>query len=309
MSELITKDRVILTLSVLFALLLWIPQKLTKNYTHKIPLKVSVATPADRQVINDAIQPYPIEISGRGSNLFLLDGSIKSDTLELIYHGTGLSQTYGESEIINTLRSTYDINEEISIRADLTRLTFEFDSILSKEVPIKLNLEYQLASGYGQIGPVELTPSTVVITGPHELVKSIDKIETKTEIWPNLSTTYSEEITLQEDTSGTLQYSTMTTIATVPVDQLSEKEVFVSLSEHVKNKPDWKLFPDRILVRLSVPLQMYSMVQPEDIRLTLTPLGDQAVSVKVDSVPPQIHYISHSPKIVRYFKQQTDTTE
>jgi YbbR domain-containing protein len=298
-----TKDRVLLLLSILFALLLWIPQKLTKTYRHKILLNVSVNVPDNRQVVSEAVLQYPIEISGKGSKLYHLSGAIKRDTLRLPFDGEELTKEFFDSEIISTIRSQYNISDDISIRPELSQLAYEFDSIMTKVVPIKSMVRLSFQSGYGQVGEIKLEPTEVTVKGPHDVVSAIQQIATADISLENLTknTVKEVDILLHEKAART-SLSTNHTILKVEVDQLIEKEILVPLEEISQDGKTWKLFPDKILVRLSVPMRQHASISADDIQLTVQPQGEQAVSVSVAKIPNDVHYISHSPKIVRYFE-------
>ena len=303
-----TRDRVILGLSILIALLLWLPQKLTKSYRHNIALKIS-ATPADnRQLVQDAVKLFPIEISGRGSKLYKLSSDIKRDTINLSYLGENLRKTFSAGEIIAEVRDVYAIAEEISIRPDLTSLTFQFDSIMTKVIPVVSQIDPTLAAGYGMINEISIVPDEISITGPYDALQSISSIPTESIELADLKMKTTREVVLQVPVkSSGIRTSHGSVVAVIDVDQLVEKELIVPFDTFIEGGKSWKLFPDQILVTVSVPLRMLNDVRPADIQLKTTVQGDQAVSVDVDQVPQNIKYINHSPKILRYFEQPTDT--
>ncbi len=302
------KDRVLILLSTVFALMMWIPLKLSKSYRHKIPLKIGLTTANNRQVVQDKIKLYPVEISGKGSKLFKIDNDFKSDTIFMPYLGAELIKDFSSSEILSYIRSIYGISEDVSIRPDLSRLTFLLDSIKTKVIPVNSTVTYSFATGYGQINDLKMVPEEISITGPHDALSHIHSISTQSMDIADISANQTFDVALvkpEVQAEISLSHNQISTI--IEVDELVEKEVIIQLGEMMEDGKSWKLFPDRIIVTLSVPLSMLDQIHPEDIKSSLQKQGNQAVSVNINDVPKNVRYINHSPKILRYFEQPTDT--
>ncbi len=303
-----TKERLTLGLCLLIALVLWIPQKLTKNYTHKISIQVGVQTPNNRLTVGNTIESFPIEISGKGNKLYKLDNRLKRDTLLLPYSGSDLVREYDATEIIAHLRDRYEIPMAISIRPDIMQLSFEFDSITTKSVAVNPIIFFELKSGFGKIGQLKLRPPTVEITGPHEILNDIDFINSDTIDLGVLDQTTEKLLDLSAPNSISKKYiNPKQVVATIEIDQLAEKELTIQLNDFKKDGKLWNLFPDKVKVTLSVPLKQYHDLTASAVEIELSDLGNQAVSVSITKLPPNTDYITHSPKILRYFVQRNDT--
>jgi len=303
-----TKNRLALGLSFLIALLMWIPQKLTKSYRHKIALKISATPPQDRQISGQKIVSLPIEISGKGNKLSRLTSDIKTDTLLIPVFSKAMSTQISASEIITQAREKYHIPEEISIRPDVSFIRFSFDSVTTKILPVIADYSLIYKSGFNKIGLVTITPEDITVVGPHELLNDMTYLSTEDLYITEIDESIEAVIPLQiPEFKDEVVYSHRQVTFQLGVDELTEKEVMVELEGFDNDGQTWQLFPDKVLVRLGIPLNRHANFNRSNIKLKLSALGDQAVSVEVDSLPVDAVYISHSPKILRYFVQRNDS--
>ncbi len=303
-----TKDRLALGLSLFIALLLWIPQKLTKSYRHDLLLKISLDPPSNRQVSGKAVALVPLELTGSGNKLTGIKSAIKFDTIYIPYSGNGLNPEIDNATLFSHIRQVYNIPDAVSLKTEINTVKFLLDSITTKEVYILDDLNISYKSGFGPVGNIQLTPDRLRISGPHEMLNRIDTLLTAPQTLTAVDKNMTVQLQIEIDSSWRgVQVGQKFVQAKIEVDEMAEKEIIISLNDYKNDDKVWKLFPDKVLVKVSLPLSKYSSLSSENIHLELIDIGDQAAAVEVRNLPHDVRLINYSPKIIRYFVQRSDT--
>lgn len=127
-------------------------------------------------------------------------------------------------------------------------LFFDFQEVISKEVPIKPQLQLNLAKNYLLDGKLEITPSTVVVKGPRNEVDTITSVNSSRIDLTDLTSDFSRTaaISFPDGLRYTSFSETSITVAG-KVSRFSEKMMVIDVK--VLNLPPGtsiKMFPNKV---------------------------------------------------------------
>lgn len=129
-------------------------------------------------------------------------------------------------------------------------LFFDFQEVISKEIPVKPLLQLSLATNYLLDGTLEITPATVVVKGPRNEVDSITHVMSSKISLTDLTSDFTRTLAL--DLPDGLHYTTFSASSITisgKVSRFSEKMMLVQIK--VLNLPSGtsiKMFPEKVNV-------------------------------------------------------------
>ncbi len=195
-SKLLQSDTTLKILSLVLAIITWFAVVMFINTERTVdirdvPVKIDVENSAlstlGLDLISDETIVTNIKITGHSSVV----GSVTAEDIIVEAILTGISEpgTYNVAVKASNANSSRDFN---IVSATPDNFSLKFDRTSTKQVPVELQLgDIQVAEGY-IMENIVVSPTTVVVTGPEEIVgdvarcvirKSISKELTKNEVF------------------------------------------------------------------------------------------------------------------------------
>jgi hypothetical protein len=155
------------------------------------------------------------------------------------------------------------------VAIDTDTLFFDFQEVISKEVPVKPQLQLNLAQNYLLDGKLQITPSIVVVKGPRNEVDTITSVKSKRIDLVDLTSNFSRKSTIIV-TDGLRYTSFSETSVTVAgkVSRFSEKMMSVTIK--VLNLPNGtaiKMFPDEVHILCKGTLNTLKSLKDSDFEV------------------------------------------
>jgi len=148
-------------------------------------------------------------------------------------------------------------------------LFFDFQEVISKEVPVEPQLQLRLEQNYLLDGKLEITPSIIIIKGPRNEVDTIANVKSSRIELTDLTSDFSHEATISIPNG--LRYTTFSeTSVTVAgkVSRFSEKLIVIKVK--VANLPSGtslKMFPDEVSVLCKGTINTLKNLKPSDFEV------------------------------------------
>lgn len=146
-----------------------------------------------------------------------------------------------EKNLPNTMRL-------IDIEKDT--LFFDFQEVITKEVPVKPRIQLRLAQNYLLDGKLEITPETVLIKGPRNEVDTIVNVKSSRIDLTDLTTDFSRKAAIQMPQE--LRYTTFSKTSVTVAGKVSRfSEKLITVDVNVLNLPEGttiKMFPDAVKI-------------------------------------------------------------
>ena len=143
-------------------------------------------------------------------------------------------------------------------------IQFRFEDIMTKKVPVKLNISYDLAPQFKLYGPITITPDSILVSGLMGAVDTINCLPTITKKITNMNET--QELTVKLDikaTDNTVDISSTSINVYIPVEEFTESIITVPVEVNTADTAiNLKTFPEQVEITYHVFLKDYHRVEP-----------------------------------------------
>ncbi|WP_343069112.1 CdaR family protein [Hyunsoonleella aquatilis] len=259
----------LLFLSSSFVILIF--TKLSKEYTNTVAFEVKkINVPQDKVILNDSNNSVDIRLKTHGFKwlqYYLTKPQIAVDFSNEVYR-TGSSYVFAKSvSYLNEKKQFQNQVKLLSIAPDT--LMFRFDTNMVKKVPVLAKAEIQFAPGFDMLNEVEAYPDSIVVVGPHDMVESLQGLETELVQLDNVKTDISKKARLKlPKNRKDLKFSLDEVELVADVEKFTEGTVKIPI--RVINVPDSisiKCFPKEVNVSYYTSLEYFNTVKPKDFRV------------------------------------------
>ncbi len=304
------KRIVVFLACLLIATGLWFLNVLSKDYSTTLSYPVKYINPPQNQfLVNNP--PSIMELKVNAYGFTLLRQKIKFSFSPIVLNLTNITKNIEPSSNgfrINTNTIINQVSDQVSSEITVHNIRpeiffIQLDSLETKLVPIKTNIELKFKPQYNLKKAVITNPKQVNITGPAIILDTIDFLYTEEKIFDGLEyeITSTLEIIHPENTTVIPEKIELK----IPVEKFTEKEILIPIQ--IKNKPEnasIKLFPSEIKLTILVGLSEFETVDAskfevfvdyKNIKTEITSL-----EITVLSELPNVQIIRFTPESVEY---------
>jgi YbbR domain-containing protein len=253
---------------------LWFLNALGKDYAANVSYPVKYVNPPDKRFLaNNTPVKLDLKIEGQGFTILrykmmsfspiLLDIEQVTNNLE---PNSGIYKVQSKNlirEVSSQLSTEIQINE---ISPEILEIVL--DSLITKTVPVELDIDIEFVPQYNLKNPVKTVPDKVKITGPAIALEKISALKTKVSITNKLESDLSQEIELIHPERTTISPEKVNLI--IEVEKYTEKELKIPIE--IIHKPDKvriKLFPSEVKVLFTVGLSRFETIKPADFGISV----------------------------------------
>ncbi len=174
-------------------------------------------------------------------------------------HIANLSTSYIEKKLVEQ----YGLSKEL-ISITPQNLYFEFASVVSKKVPIKLNLQLGFERQFQLSDSLILSPDSVFVIGANESIDSIDFIQS--EFYEVNGINNSREIIVGLVNPGSIEdirISESETKVSLRVEKFTESTIELPITINKRDGMEVKTFPEKIKLTYLVALKDYKRINAD----------------------------------------------
>jgi len=305
-------DIKIYAICVVIASFIWLIMTLSDSYTEQIDFPVSYRNyPQGMILVNNPTDEISFNVKSQGFELASVAianrDSILIDLSTIEYRKT----KYGRYvAAIATKVFRYNIMSQLKVD-DVGKefkpdsLYLVFDSLVSRDIPIKLNYKLAFEKGYNKYGGIKLVPPTIRVKGPALLIKKINSIETDSLILDNINSDISKEINLLKKDKY-LNYSQSNVEVSIKTEKYSEFSVWAPIAI-MSNVPNLKVktFPSKVKITFAMALPDYKLLNDSSFMLavqldSIDLLQQNKLIIKIEKKPEKIGNVDLSSETVDY---------
>lgn len=278
--------------------------KLSRTYVSEKNVLFRYELPAGKTFVSKPPSSLNVQLEGRGWELmfdYLYDPEIL-----LTYDLTKFDQNTLTN---NQLRSDIDRKltfNSIRVAGFDQNIALQLETGATKKVPVIALDSLSFAGGYHAVRPLFLEPDSVLLEGPASLLKKIKTWETMPFQFKNLKNSTFRLVNLQSPPPE-IMLSTNHVKASVEIEQITEKSMFVKLM--VLNPPadSVKYFPETVKITCTVGLSNYNKIETSDfaVVIDLSTLslkqGKHTVPIKLARQPLEALSVQFTPKSAEFF--------
>jgi len=295
---------------LLLSSLLWVLTTMNQLHTDVIRFPVEYSgIPANMVPVNKLPGFIQIKIQASGYRLIMSRLQKTWTGKNVVIHLENDLTKKNKSLLAISLQSKrHEISEQLGKQVTILSiepdsLHIQFDLKASRKVPVVVKSKWQFQRGYGQAGPLKITPDSIEITGSDAEVQKTDTVFTFTMEESQINKTINRSIGL--DFPVGIQSRQTEVSVNLPVEQVSEKQLVCPL-EVIANNTDSKieLLQSQVSVKILVPNSLYHQISAADFTLGIYSREASAalpkLIVRVISKPNFVQILEIDPPAVDY---------
>ncbi|NNF02170.1 MAG: hypothetical protein HKN22_05760 [Bacteroidia bacterium] len=302
-----SKNKRSLVLAICFALagLFWLLLNLSSNYEDNVKFPVEyVNWPEDIEIISTPPPFITLRIASKGWNLLILHLTKPFESLTI-----DLSKTENIDRIPLQNYLT-DFNEELDAKYSIVGISPAFVSIESelsrrKLVPLKLSFIKDLPDKFDFVGDPILTPDSILLTGPGNLIDTIYFWKTEKTRIEKRENIVSKRILLKaSDKIRTSEESVLMSVSISSYEKVTIDNLAIEIPE-CQSGGDLMIFPNNGSVSFSIPSEMKSSFNSSDLILQvncddIADIKDNYLQVNLKTELNFIKDVTVSPDFVEF---------
>lgn len=131
-----------------------------------------------------------------------------------------------------------------------------------KNVPVKLRHRLSFEKQHTLFDRISVKPPVVSVSGPKAMIDTLDYIYTDSLVLEKLSSTATQRVKLQSAKNITVDPDAV--LVSIPVEEFTEQRIEVPVTLiNVPDSLEVKVYPDKVLLTMIVPLSKYKQVLPD----------------------------------------------
>ena len=252
---------------LLLSFFFWFLSKLSKEYTTTIPFQTTFThQPKDKNIFTNDQQTISITLKSTGFDL-LKNTFKKSVSIDL-----SNSKNKNGKAIINLKEQFPKIQEQFGNRVQIIRiepeiLEFDYGKLNTKKVKVIPNLSLNYKSGYYLSEPLKIKPDSIVISGPKEIIDTIQYISTNKIILNDLQSDFEKELIPVKPKNKNIKYNLEQIKVFGKVEKNTEGEITLPIHIIGTNGTNVKTFENQVTAKYKVSLNNYDKVKASDFRI------------------------------------------
>jgi len=293
---------IFLALSFLF----WMITKFSNEYTEILTAELGFDNFAMGVVpISDKSSEVQLTLTASGFQLLYYKFFGTSITLD---SGKGVFEN-GNASIPLQL-SIPEIQEQLFGTTEIRTISpntlyFNYVQLDNKRLPIGLQTNLNVASGFGIAEPLVFFPDSINVIGASNILDTLKTVFINTLDKTDIKNSFIDQFNLLNPAPEQLEFSDSETSLKVVIDRFSEKTIKVPI--RLFNIPDsiaLKLFPSSINLTFSASLAKIKAITESDFIIScdfrLLKTGDESMELQLIEAPNQLQNLRWSPKEVQY---------
>jgi len=283
----------------------WILTKLSEDYSSKLTLEIDIInTPDDYIVKKQNINSILVFIKASGFELFynkLFQNKLIVDLEEEKIVDDKIVIDYNENKfkLKETLNSNIDISNVFP-----DQIVIELEQVVNKFVPIVLENELKIKSGYGLRSPVDLSPDSIQVSGPLKEISKISYVSALIDADLNIENDYTADYEIVRDKKISYEFSSGK--AVIYVDRYSEKTIKIPiLVRGIPDSLDLRLYPNEVDISFQSSIKRLKNISEKDFIVSVsfdpkTKNLSKDLDVSIDSFPSLLKNLKISHKKVEF---------
>ena len=295
---------------VLIATVLWFLNALSKDYSTLVSYPVKYMNPPSHQFLANR-PPTKLELKVEAHGFTLLRHKLSFSFSPIILNLNNITKdiqpqngTYEIQSSILLHRIRSQVSNEITIleiHPDV--IPIKLDSLKSKTVPVKANVEITFQPQFNLKEPVSMAPKKINITGPSSVIDTIVNLNTEKVVYKEVDRNVEKNVKILHPAKTEINPEKV--LLKIDVEKYTEKEIRIPVL--VRNKPDnvnIKLFPSEVKVTCLVGLSEFENLTADDFKAVVdfnnTNNDTKNLNVKIEQKSSFIQLVRFAPESVEY---------
>lgn len=312
----INRKILVFGLFLLISAVLWLLNALNKEYSTRINYPIAIKNlPAEIRVSNDLPDHLSLKIQGHGYDILshTLDHSRAPLVVDLKDYHLKLRKEDCYFLLTNKLygKARRVIKGELSLLSiEPDTIFFKYQRNVSRKLPVRLYADYKIAQQHMLISDVKISPDSVVVTGPKNLVREMTDYPTSYFDLGTLKDTLNRNIPLMKKENLSCKPNRVNVI--FEVSKYTEAHLGVSLNiEKLPDSLSIRLIPRNVTASFKVPVEKYKQVSRKDfiLEVDFDHKSGQYLYPELVVFPDYVQDVELSPEKVKFILTKTDSIQ
>jgi hypothetical protein len=259
---------------LVISITIWLLNALSKDYATEIKYPITYSRfPQNKVLISEVPDHLVLKVNGHGYALLSYKFSnrpipisfpVSSFTMNRIPDDTTkfyILTRYARERVERQLAGELNL---VEILPDT--LVFQFANEVNRWLSLEPDIEFQTGRGFTLVDRVEISPESILVTGPDIYLDTLKSLKTEKLSLGTLEKNYSG--TLRIANYSGLNYQRSTVNCDISIEKLTEVQVRVPVQ--INGLPDslrMQTFPQQVTVKGMIGLSDYDRVVPEAFRI------------------------------------------
>lgn len=253
-----------------FSTLIWFINKLSNTFEGVAVFNLEYVNIPENQMLMDASQEeLGVKINALGFHFLEMSLSNKEVQLDI-----SKTEKKGDEFFIPKTEFKKQIEKQLPSSMKLTEvmsdtLFFNFQEIVSKIVPVKPNIQINLAQNYLLEGELLIQPDSITIKGPKNQVDTIDYVKSSKIDLTKLTADFSKKTAIIKSKAlSSTYFSNESVTVSGKVSKFSEKKITLKIEVlHLPSDISIKTFPEHVDVICTGTLEILKELDVSDFQV------------------------------------------
>lgn len=294
------------------SVIIWLLNALSKNYTTEIKYPITYSRfPDQKLLVSDVPDHLTLKVNAHG--YALLSYKLSNRPIPINFPVTSFAMNrfawdsskfymlsrYAREQVARQLPGELQLLE---ISPDT--LIFQFAGKVSRKVPVRPVLNYEIGRGFTTKNKILITPDSVLVTGPDIFLDTMTALRTQRKDIGLLQKSYVGDLVLNRPRGFDL--GTDRVSLSIELEKLTEVKLNVPIQ--VSGLPDslrLQTFPQQVRITGKIGLSNYERIVPEAFRVEVgydeVVANKERLQVYIRTKPADLSNIDFYPQFVDYF--------
>lgn len=288
---------------ILISFLFWGITKFSKNYSALVYFDINYINTPDLVVIEPDYKTIEGYVNTSGFQLMIY--RLIPKTLKVDMSFADYTKSEGIIDLISQRRSLEDQINGSFLSFENDKLLFDYSNLVTKKIKVNINTDINYASGYYNMNNSIIEPDSVEISGPESILNNIVFINTELISIDNVSDDLKMILNI-EPIDSFIKINPSKVFFHESVKRFTEQDFELQISViNVPDSIDIKLFPEKVQITASFPIDLINKVDDKDFELTfdysLTENGKfESIPVNLTKTPKSYRNVRWDPKTISY---------
>ncbi len=283
----------------------WILNILGKSYRFELEAKIAFENlPEDKALSLDRAPVVLFSVEGSGWNFLRSKLQYIKDTLIVDLRKNSSKDEIDLNKALIDFEKQWDSKLKI-VNVYPAKIIFNLEQKKIRKLPIKIQANISFKENYSISRPISISPDSVYVKGPLEIIRKLKYIETEPIVLQNLDKSTQLNVRIQANKYPNVIFSNNDLKLNVPVEQFTENILELPINIKLDDaSSNMLLFPSVCKVKFKVALSQYPNIYAQSFRVFAERnknLSNQ-LSLRLVSQPNYIKDVEIIPETVEFIK-------
>lgn len=252
-----------------FSAFVWIFVQFSKQYSEVVGFPITyINVPKDKIILGDSPNSLELRLRDNGINIAfrkIFPKKLAIDISETTEDGNKLIYDLEKQKqaILTQLKIDY---EDVNFLQEDLKINFEQRMV--KKLPIVPDIELSFSVGYSALEGIKLEPDSVTISGPKNILDTLQKVQTRSLRINNISKDVQGSIKLNTANLKRLTFYREEVNYSLRTDKFTEGKAVIPVElVNVPENLNVVIFPKEVTVFYQVSLQKYDKINPSGFKV------------------------------------------